>query len=68
MAFLELDHQKPFAQGGPTSYENLRPLCGFHHDQRTHHGYELAGHPGTYQWLAPDGTVLAADHPPPVAA
>ncbi|QGG94556.1 HNH endonuclease signature motif containing protein [Actinomarinicola tropica] len=65
--FVELDHERPFAQGGPTSYENLRPLCFFHHDQRTHHGYELHGRPGTYRWLAPDGSVLAADRPPVAA-
>ena len=65
--FLELDHRQPFASGGPTSYDNLRPLCSHHHDQRTRHGFELRGGPGSYEWLDPDGTILAADRPPVAA-
>jgi hypothetical protein len=33
--FLELDHEWEYHKGGPTSYDNLRPLCSFHHRQRT---------------------------------
>jgi hypothetical protein len=25
---LEMDHIKPFSQGGPSTFENLQPLCG----------------------------------------
>jgi hypothetical protein len=74
--FLELDHRHEFHKGGPTSYENLRPLCSFHHDLRTNFEFELRGRPGSYEWVAPDGTVLAAERsadplvpdraPPPV--
>lgn len=28
---LQWDHEQPFAKGGPTSYENLQPLCAPHH-------------------------------------
>jgi 5-methylcytosine-specific restriction endonuclease McrA len=59
--FLELDHRIEFAKGGPTSIENLRPLCSVHHDQRTTEGYQLEGEPGDLRWVAPDGTVLAAE-------
>ena len=59
--FLQLDHEWEFHKGGPTSYENLRPVCTFHHRQRTVEGYELRGSPGSYEWIAPDGTVLAAE-------
>jgi hypothetical protein len=59
--FLQLDHEWDYAKGGPTSYDNLRPLCSFHHRQRTTQQYELRGSPGSYQWVAPDGTVLAAE-------
>lgn len=62
--FLELDHEHQFARHGPTSYDNLRPLCGPHHDQRTNEGYELMGRPGNYRWVAPDGRVLSADAAP----
>ena len=59
--FLELDHEWEYHKGGPTRYDNLRPLCSFHHDQRTNDGYELRGSPGTYQWVGPDGTTLSAE-------
>lgn len=59
--FLELDHRLEFSELGPTSYDNLRPLCCFHHDQRTRHGYQLRGSPGDHVWTAPDGAVLAAE-------
>ena len=61
LRFLEIDHEWEFHKGGPTSYDNLRPLCSHHHRQRTQHNYELTGTPGTYQWIAPDGTILAAE-------
>jgi len=32
---LEWDHVQPFAKGGPTSVDNLQPLCRFHHRQKT---------------------------------
>ena len=59
--FLELDHEWEYHKGGPTSYDNLRPLCSYHHQQRTTHGYQLRGSPGSYEWIAPDGTILAAE-------
>ncbi|MFP4513670.1 MAG: hypothetical protein ACLFRV_12055 [Acidimicrobiales bacterium] len=59
--FVELDHEWEYHKGGPTTYDNLRPLCTFHHDLRTNHGYELRGTPGNHEWIAPDGTVVAAE-------
>ncbi|MBJ7382787.1 MAG: HNH endonuclease, partial [Acidimicrobiia bacterium] len=38
---LEIDHIKPFAEGGATSLENLVRLCKRHHLQKTHDGYRL---------------------------
>ena len=38
---LEIDHIIPFAEGGPTSFENLVRLCKRHHLQKTHDGYRL---------------------------
>jgi hypothetical protein len=60
---IEYDHHQPHAENGPTSLDNLRPLCVHHHRQRTHHGYELEGPPGDRRWIAPDGRVLFADRP-----
>ncbi len=59
--FLDLDHEQLFSKGGPTSYSNLRPLCSFHHDQRTAEGYELEGRPGSYRWIDPKGDPICAD-------
>ena len=38
---LEIDHIKPFSEGGPASLENLVRLCKRHHLQKTHDGYRL---------------------------
>jgi hypothetical protein len=56
---LEIDHIKPFAEGGAASLENLVRLCKRHHLQKTHDGYRLvkidiAGSVGsTWAWRAP---------------
>ena len=38
---LEIDHIKPFSEGGAASFENLVRLCKRHHLQKTHDGYRL---------------------------
>ena len=38
---LEIDHIRPFAEGGPTTFQNLVRLCKRHHLQKTHDGYRL---------------------------
>jgi Domain of unknown function (DUF222)/HNH endonuclease len=38
---LEIDHIIPFAEGGPTTFQNLVRLCKRHHLQKTHDGYRL---------------------------
>ncbi|MBJ7382010.1 MAG: HNH endonuclease, partial [Acidimicrobiia bacterium] len=56
---LEIDHIKPFAEGGPASLENLVRLCKRHHLQKTHDGYRLekietvAGTERRWAWRAP---------------
>lgn len=39
---LEWDHIDPVANHGPTAYDNLRPLCWQHHQEKTEHD-RLAG-------------------------
>jgi hypothetical protein len=65
---LEIDHVRPFADGGEVSLANLVRLCHWHHYLKTHHGHRLepgGGDPGApsasagWRWVAPDD-------PPPV--
>ena len=51
---LEIDHVVPFAEGGPTTLDNLVRACHFHHGLKTHHGWVLAGRPGAWTWDPPD--------------
>jgi hypothetical protein len=45
-AGIEWDHIEPHAHGGPTEMENLWPLCGHHHDEKTAGRLVLAASPG----------------------
>ena len=40
---LEIDHNIPFALGGPTSLANLASLCHHHHDLKTRHDLRRVG-------------------------
>ncbi len=45
---LQYDHADPLAHHGPTSYDNLQPLCGPHHREKTRRDREaglLGPHP-----------------------
>ncbi len=54
-AGLECDHWVvPFAEGGPVSLDNLARLCTHHHRLRTHRGFRLSNHSGTWIWEPPD--------------
>jgi 5-methylcytosine-specific restriction endonuclease McrA len=69
----DLDHVIPYDAGGPTSTDNLAPLCRRHHRLKTFGGwrYAVAG-PGQYAWTSPHGMrfhrdqhgTTALDHPP----
>jgi len=52
---LEIDHIRPFAEGGPTSLDNLALLCHHHHYLKTYEGWTLeqVGRPdtGTQHWV-----------------
>ena len=57
---LEIDHIKPFSEGGPASLENLVRLCKRHHLQKTHDGYRLIkgekANETKWAWRAPPDT------------
>ncbi len=51
----DIDHNRPWAEGGLTSSENLAPLCRHDHVVR-HHGWRIEQtRPGIYQWTSPLG-------------
>ena len=62
---LEIDHWRiEYADGGPTTMDNLVRVCRFHHRQKTLDGYRLTGGPGNWRWHPPHE--LDRDpHPPP---
>jgi hypothetical protein len=51
---LEYDHVIPFAEGGPTSKENLVRQCEWHHYLKTQCGYRLVGGHGNWTLVGPD--------------
>jgi len=65
---LEIDHVRPFAEGGPASMANLARLCHWHHYLKTHHGHRLErGDPDTtdgpeWRWTAPDEPPVVPRH------
>ncbi|MEO9223566.1 MAG: hypothetical protein ABI276_01090, partial [Acidimicrobiales bacterium] len=38
---IELDHRHEYHNGGPTTLNNADPLCRYHHNLKTHHGWAL---------------------------
>jgi hypothetical protein len=62
---LEIDHIEPFAEGGPTSLNNLARLCRPHHHMKTHLGFRLNGRPGKWTWIPPEERAGAAERGPP---
>ncbi len=54
----------PYSEGGPTSSDNIAPLCRRHHRLKTHHsgwGYTVL-EPGSYLWHSPHGYQFLRDH------
>ncbi|STD03141.1 HNH endonuclease signature motif containing protein [Corynebacterium renale] len=52
------DHRVEYAEGGPTSVNNMVDLCSSDHNHKTHGGlhYVLDPETGTTMWLHTDGT------------
>src|SRR5258706_4139571 len=50
---LQADHRHPFAQNGPTAYDNLELLCEVHHHEKTHRGARLERVADQWHWYPP---------------
>jgi hypothetical protein len=65
---LEIDHIRPFADGGPASLANLARLCHWHHYLKTHHRHllergEVDDTDGpAWRWIAPGDPPLVPRH------
>ena len=60
----DLDHAIPWPDG-PTTVQNLGPLCRRHHNLKTHAGWILeADDPDHHTWTTPAGATIT-DHPEP---
>lgn len=62
----DLDHRKPFSQGGPTHTDNVEPLCRHHHMTRHHAPWLLIRKPnGDHVWTSPLGHSYTRARAPP---
>ena len=61
----DLDHRRPFSQGGPTHQENEGPLCRHHHMAKHHAPWPLQRKPnGDHRWTSPLGHVYVKARAP----
>ena len=59
---VDIDHQVPYAEGGPTSTDNLGPLTRTHHRIKTHAGWKVRQpFPGIVIWRDPHGAHYLVD-------
>jgi hypothetical protein len=61
---LEIDHNVPISEGGPTALWNLRRLCAHHHEYKHARNLRLEGK-GTRQRFVPRGPPPEGPAPPP---
>ncbi len=58
----DLDHRERWADGGPTTADNLHPLCRRHHRAKDEGGWQYTvTAPGVYQWTSPLGQIIVED-------
>ncbi|UFS57498.1 HNH endonuclease signature motif containing protein [Subtercola endophyticus] len=71
-ATADLDHTRPFSDGGSTEFGNLSPLCSSHHKVKHHTEWRVEQHPGahgtaaTITWTSPAGFSYVVE-PTPIA-
>ncbi|WP_028655917.1 HNH endonuclease signature motif containing protein [Nocardioides sp. J54] len=59
---VDIDHQEPHSEGGPTSSDNLAPLTRTHHRIKTHAGWQARQpFPGITIWRDPHGAHYLVD-------
>ncbi len=63
--YLEIHHLRSFGRGGPTTLENLAPLCAFHHKLPHELGWGFRRVQGREVWTRPDGVPYQAGPSPP---
>jgi hypothetical protein len=51
---LEIDHNQPLEEGGPTALWNLGRLCPHHHEHKHRHRRRLDGPPGRMRFVSPN--------------
>jgi Domain of unknown function (DUF222) len=52
----DLDHAEAWATGGPTTSQNVGPLCQRHHNAKHNAGWQVTRQPdGTREWTSPTG-------------
>lgn len=62
----DLDHTNDFARGGPTTVNNLAPLCRHDHIGKHKRGWQLERiGPGRYRWTSPLGHTYHTGPDPP---
>ncbi len=63
----DLDHRRPFSEGGPTHNGNMGPLCSHHHMAKHHAPWGLKRLPnGDHEWTSPLGHVYISPRAPPI--
>lgn len=62
----DLDHRTAWADHGPTTRDNLAPLCRHDHRLKHHHGWHLERlDNGDHQWTSPLGHIHTTSGRPP---
>jgi len=65
-SWCDLHHVIHWADGGPTSADNLASLCRHHHGVTHRRGWSMTTdpqHDQRFEWKRPDGTVLRSQRP-----
>ncbi len=65
----DIDHTRPYDNGGATSAANCRSLCRRHHRLKTHGGWRIEPHDdGSCTWTSPAGHAYLVRPPPATPA
>ena len=61
----DIDHHQAWIEGGPTSTDNLGPLCRHDHRAKHENGWKLEQtRPGVYKWTSPLGHTYIVEPEP----